>query len=165
MLAWVHAAMASEQELLVSLFGGDSAEAGAAALRAASGGALAGGGGAPLSPRASAGGEGGLAGGADGAPTIPQLLDQVFESICRPLKASRAGAVAAVGGDTAAAGPREAQGHAHATHTAPRPGRLPQPPAAAAARSAASRGCHARPRRAQTGSGSQGSCYVITQPV
>lgn len=96
MLAWVHAAMASEQELLVSLFGGDSAEPGSAAQRAGSSGPPAtgslGGGssGGLLSPRASSGGEGSLGAGVDGAPTIAQLMDQVFESICRPLKASRA---------------------------------------------------------------------------
>ncbi|KAL4424572.1 hypothetical protein ABPG77_009156 [Micractinium sp. CCAP 211/92] len=92
MLAWVHAAMASEQELLVLLFGGGSAEPGSAAQRAGSSGPPATGSlggcssGGLLSPRASSGGEGSLGAGVDGAPTIAQLMDQVFESICRPLK-------------------------------------------------------------------------------
>ncbi|KAL4421302.1 hypothetical protein ABPG75_010593 [Micractinium tetrahymenae] len=90
MLAWVHAALASEQELLVSLFGGDSAAEPGAPLQG-TGSALSasgslGGGSGPLSPRSSAAGEGSLGAGADGAPTIAQLLDPVFESICRPLK-------------------------------------------------------------------------------
>ena len=75
MLAWVHASLASEQEFLVSLFGDDGQQAalerqgsaaGAAAQQQAEGG--------------------GAAGAPDGAPTIPQLLDSVFESICRPLR-------------------------------------------------------------------------------
>lgn len=77
MLAWVHASLASEQEFLVSLFGddgqqaalerqGSASTAGAAAQQQAEGG--------------------GAAGAPDGAPTIPQLLDSVFESICRPLR-------------------------------------------------------------------------------
>jgi hypothetical protein len=58
MMAWVHTSLASEREFLVSLFGDDPAAAAA---------------------------EGGGS-GADDAPSIPRLLDSVFESICRPLR-------------------------------------------------------------------------------
>ena len=63
MLAWVHQSAASEREFMVSLFGEDADVA------------LAGGG---------AGGE--VVPADSDAPTIAQLLDGVFESICRPLK-------------------------------------------------------------------------------
>ena len=58
MLAWVHQALASERELLLSLFGEPDADAM------------------------------GDTGGASGdMPSIARLLDRVFESICKPLKA------------------------------------------------------------------------------
>ena len=57
MLAWVHQALASERELLLSLFGEPDADAM------------------------------GDTGGASGdMPSIARLLDRVFESICKPLK-------------------------------------------------------------------------------
>ncbi len=56
MLAWVHQSLASERELLVSLFGDDRA--------------------------AAADGEGGVV----DMPSTAELLDRVFESICKPLK-------------------------------------------------------------------------------
>jgi len=56
MLAWVHQALASERDLLVSLFGEESAEDGAPAERSSD------------------------------MPSIASLLDRVFESICKPLK-------------------------------------------------------------------------------
>lgn len=56
MLAWVHQSLASERELLVSLFGDDRA--------------------------AATDGEGGVV----DMPSTAQLLDRVFESICKPLK-------------------------------------------------------------------------------
>eukprot|EP00887_Chlorella_sp_A99_P005804 scaffold1.g5804.t1 len=78
MLAWVHTSLASEREFLVALFGeeGDAPAAaggGGGAARESEGAA------ALASPR-------GEAGGVEGAPGIKQLLDAVFESICRPLK-------------------------------------------------------------------------------
>ncbi|GAB4822825.1 hypothetical protein N2152v2_009871 [Parachlorella kessleri] len=74
MMAWVHQALASEREFLVSLFGEDPASTSPAG--GASPGDLAA---RPTSPLTDY-----LPGG--GVPTIPQLLDMVFESICRPLK-------------------------------------------------------------------------------
>ena len=79
MLAWVHTSLASEREFLLSLFGEDADSAqqqqqdrGSASMAAAA---------------AAAAAAGDAAMGADGAaPTIEQLLDSVFESICRPLK-------------------------------------------------------------------------------
>ena len=59
MLAWVHQALASERELLLSLFG---------------------------EPDAVAAQE--IATGTGDMPSIARLLDRVFESICKPLKAS-----------------------------------------------------------------------------
>lgn len=58
MLAWVHQSLASERELLVALFGDQQS----------------------------------IGGGADGKaapadmPSTPELLDRIFESICKPLK-------------------------------------------------------------------------------
>ena len=60
MLAWVHQSLASERELLAALFGSQDA-AGAP-----------GGGDAPSD-----------------MPSMPALLDRVFESICKPLKVCR----------------------------------------------------------------------------
>ena len=60
MLAWVHQSLASERELLVALFGGQEAAA------------APGSGGAPSD-----------------MPSLPALLDRVFESICKPLKVCR----------------------------------------------------------------------------
>ncbi|PRW32513.1 Conserved oligomeric Golgi complex subunit 6 isoform A [Chlorella sorokiniana] len=87
MLAWLHASLASEQEFLVSLFGDDSQQEALERQGSAAG---------PAGPAAAAAAaqqaaEGSSAAGAagaasDGAPTIPQLLDSVFESICRPLR-------------------------------------------------------------------------------
>ena len=57
MLAWVHQSLASERELLAALFGGQEAA------------------GAPGSGEAPA-----------DTPSMPALLDRVFESICKPLK-------------------------------------------------------------------------------
>jgi Conserved oligomeric complex COG6 len=57
MLAWVHQSLASERELLVALFGGQDAA------------------GAPGSGAAPT-----------DMPSMPALLDRVFESICKPLK-------------------------------------------------------------------------------
>ena len=57
MLAWVHQSLASERELLAALFGGQEAA------------------GAPGSGAAPA-----------EMPSMPALLDRVFESICKPLK-------------------------------------------------------------------------------
>ncbi|CAL8463754.1 g3288 [Coccomyxa elongata] len=74
MLAWVHQALASERELLVSLFGADDGVASAVPDQARSGsGRLP----EVASPRAAGGSE---------PPKTSALLDQVFESICRPLK-------------------------------------------------------------------------------
>ncbi|PSC76084.1 Conserved oligomeric Golgi complex subunit 6 [Micractinium conductrix] len=88
MLAWVHASLASEQEFLVSLFGGDASQegGGAGAAAAPAQRQQPGSGGGPPSPHAPAVAAGEATSPADGAPTIPQLLDSVFESICRPLK-------------------------------------------------------------------------------
>ena len=76
MLAWVHSAVASEREFLAALFGegaeGNEGTAAAAQQRSASG---------ALQLDDSS--------GAEGVPTIQQLLDSVFESICRPLKVWR----------------------------------------------------------------------------
>ncbi len=58
MLAWVHQALASERELLLSLFGEPDADA--------------------TTDIGSGGGD---------MPSIARLLDRVFESICKPLKA------------------------------------------------------------------------------
>ncbi len=58
MLAWVHQALASERELLLSLFGEPDAD--------------------PTADIGSGGGD---------MPSIARLLDRVFESICKPLKA------------------------------------------------------------------------------
>lgn len=78
MLAWLHASLASEQEFLVSLFGDDS-------QHQQQNGSGSGGGGAAAAAAAAA--EMGVGGAADGgAPTIAQLLDAVFESVCRPVK-------------------------------------------------------------------------------
>lgn len=71
MLAWVHSSLASEQELLVSLFGEDGQQQQQQP--------------APVA-RSDSGDDGD--GGGDRAPSIAQLLDSVFESVCRPLKAS-----------------------------------------------------------------------------
>ena len=60
MLAWVHQALASERELLLSLFGEPDSDAAAPADL-----------------------------GSSDMPSIARLLDRVFESICKPLKASR----------------------------------------------------------------------------
>ena len=89
MLAWVHASLASEQEFLVSLFGDDSQQAdmerqgslasGLPAQQQQQAGQLASAGSSALPMPAV---------GTEGAPTIPQLLDSVFESICRPLRVS-----------------------------------------------------------------------------
>jgi conserved oligomeric Golgi complex subunit 6 len=57
MLAWVHQSLASERELLAALFGGQDV----------------------------AGATDGEAALAD-IPSMPVLLDRVFESICKPLK-------------------------------------------------------------------------------
>jgi conserved oligomeric Golgi complex subunit 6 len=59
MLAWVHQSLASERELLVALFGGQDAAS------------VSGSGEAPAD-----------------MPSMPELLDRVFESICKPLKVS-----------------------------------------------------------------------------
>lgn len=67
MLAWVHQSLASERELLISLFGEDGLD------REGSGGA--------------AGGQS-FSGEPGDMPNTAVLLDKVFESICRPLKAS-----------------------------------------------------------------------------
>jgi hypothetical protein len=69
MLAWVHSSLASEQELLVSLFGEDGQQQ-------------------QQQPAPVAHSDRGGAGDNDGVPSIAQLLDSVFESVCRPLKAS-----------------------------------------------------------------------------
>lgn len=73
-------ALASERELLVSLFGADdgipSAVADAPDQARSGSGRLT----DVTSPRAAAGSE---------APKTSALLDQVFESICRPLKVGR----------------------------------------------------------------------------
>lgn len=82
MLAWVHASLASEQELLVSLFGDDSQQAALERQGSAAGAA----GGAAAAAAAQQAEGTAAAGSPDGAPTIPQLLDSVFESICRPLR-------------------------------------------------------------------------------
>ena len=58
MLAWVHQALASERELLISLFGQDD----------------------PSRPAA------GHADGHSGVPSSSALLDKVLEGVCRPLK-------------------------------------------------------------------------------
>jgi hypothetical protein len=89
MLAWLHSSLASEQEFLVSLFGEDrnqQQQQQQQAQRSGSGGL------APPSSAAAAAAasEPGVpSSGGEGAPTIAQLLDQVFESVCRPLKVSR----------------------------------------------------------------------------
>ena len=73
MLAWVHQSIASEREFLVALFGGDDAAA--------------------TGPHANPNDSFAVVVDSDaavGTPTIPQLLDGVFESICRPLKVSMA---------------------------------------------------------------------------
>ncbi|KAI3423947.1 hypothetical protein D9Q98_009781 [Chlorella vulgaris] len=87
MLAWLHSSLASEQEFLVSLFGEDrnqqQQQQQQQAQRSGSGGQ------APPSSAAApaAAVEPGVpSSGGEGAPTIAQLLDQVFESVCRPLK-------------------------------------------------------------------------------
>ena len=78
MLAWVHTSLASEREFLLSLFGEDADSAQQQDKGSASTAAAA---------AAAAAAAGDAAAGADGAaPTIAQLLDSVFESICRPLK-------------------------------------------------------------------------------
>jgi hypothetical protein len=59
MLAWVHQALASERELLLSLFGEPEGDATTPADI-----------------------------GSSDMPSVPRLLDRVFESICKPLKAS-----------------------------------------------------------------------------
>ena len=99
MLAWVHASLASEQEFLVSLFGGDASQegGGAGAAAAPAQRQQPGSGGGPPSPHAPAVAAGEATSPADGAPTIPQLLDSVFESICRPLKVGAASGLAAGG--------------------------------------------------------------------
>ncbi|KAI7838109.1 hypothetical protein COHA_008117 [Chlorella ohadii] len=91
MLAWVHASLASEQEFLLSLFGDDSQQA--ALERQGSAAGAAGGAAAAAAQAAVAAGQAEVSAAAgaagsppDGAPTIPQLLDSVFESICRPLR-------------------------------------------------------------------------------
>ena len=58
MLAWVHQALASERELLLSLFGEPDADATAD-----------------------------IGSGGGDMPSIARLLNRVFESICKPLKA------------------------------------------------------------------------------
>ena len=58
MLAWVHQALASERELLLSLFGERDVTATAD-----------------------------IGSGGGDMPSIARLLDRVFESICKPLKA------------------------------------------------------------------------------
>lgn len=91
MLAWVHASLASEQEFLLSLFGDDSQQA--ALERQGSAAGASGGAAAAAAQAAVAAGQAEVSAAAgaagsppDGAPTIPQLLDSVFESICRPLR-------------------------------------------------------------------------------
>ena len=78
MLAWVHTSLASEREFLLSLFGEDADSAQRAQQDRGS---------ASMVAAAAAAAAGDAAAGAEGAaPTIAQLLDLVFESICRPLK-------------------------------------------------------------------------------
>jgi hypothetical protein len=90
MLAWVHASLASEQEFLLSLFGDDNTQQQQQQQREQQ---------QLLSqqqqqPQAQSQLSGSLDAGflstAEGAPTIPQLLDAVFESVCRPLKVGSA---------------------------------------------------------------------------
>lgn len=60
MLAWVHQSLAGEREVLVQLFGDDSSSApGEGAMSSASAAEM---------------------------PSIAELLDRIFESICKPLK-------------------------------------------------------------------------------
>ena len=98
MLAWLHASLASEQEFLVSLFGDDS-------QHQQQNGSGSGGGGAAAAAAAAA--EMGVGGAADGgAPTIAQLLDAVFESVCRPVKVGKEWAL-----------PPALAHHSHSSHT------------------------------------------------
>jgi hypothetical protein len=89
MLAWVHASLASEQEFLLSLFGDDKMQQQQQQreqqqLQSQQ----------QQQPQAHSQLSGSLDAGflstAEGAPTIPQLLDAVFESVCRPLKVGSA---------------------------------------------------------------------------
>ena len=109
MLAWVHTSLASEREFLVALFGEESE---AAALSADASGSMENGAPAALH---GAGGSGGALAAADGSgsvgvPTIPQLLDTVFESICRPLKVCLLCACVCAGGGRAWRAARNAPG-------------------------------------------------------
>jgi hypothetical protein len=80
MMAWVHASLASEREFLAALFGGEEAAGGGGGAGAGAGEEARPGGRDDEAPAGAAGEEGG------GAPSVAQLLDSVFESICRPLR-------------------------------------------------------------------------------
>lgn len=91
MLAWVHTSLASEREFLVSLFGEEEGEGGPAESDPAA---------APATPPAAAAADSSKhGGGGDGAPSLAQLLDSVFESICRPLKVGGAVTLRVAGAD------------------------------------------------------------------
>lgn len=73
MLAWVHASLASEREFLVALFGEDPAPGATAA------------GEEEVAMEAAVEGDG-AGGAATSDITLAQLMDTVFEGICRPLR-------------------------------------------------------------------------------